>query len=92
MTLSYNNLLSRIDLDEPARYVPINPLTPQNFSGRSLRILSYLTNTKIGDWFINPFVLKVLGIARFRTLNLNDYQGLFCFEVVQFTEKACILM
>ena len=63
--------------DEPARYVPINPLTPQNFSGRSLRILSYLTNTRIGDWFINPMVLNVLGIARFRTLNLNEYQGSF---------------
>jgi len=63
--------------DEPARYVPINPLTPQNFSGRSLRILSYLTNTRIGDWFINPMVLKVLGITRFRTLNLNEYQATF---------------
>ena len=67
-------------LDEPARYVPINPLTPQNFSGRSLRILSYLTNTRIGDWFINPMVLKVLGITRFRTLNLNEYQGSFYFR------------
>ena len=77
-------------LDEPARYVPINPLTPNNFSGRSLRILSYLTNTKIGDWFINPMVLKVLGIARFRTLNLNEYQGLFHNET--FSSDQFILL
>ena len=45
---------------------------PTNFSGNLLRIAAYLTNTKIGDWFINPFVLTVLGIDKFRSVHLAE--------------------
>ena len=50
----------------------MHPAMPTDFSGNLLRIASYLTNTKIGEWFINPFVMKVLGIDRFRSVYLGE--------------------
>ena len=66
-----------IPVDAPATYKDISPLTPTNFSGNGLRFLAYLTNTRFGDWFINPLVLKVLGIDQFRKLNLKECQATF---------------
>ena len=50
---------------------------PTNFSGNLLRIVASLTNTKIGDWFINPFVLKMLGIEKLRKVHMDQVCATF---------------
>jgi len=63
--------------DAPPSYPGLHPAMPTNFSGNLLRSVAYLANTKIGDWFINPFVLKVLGIDKFRSVHLEEISATF---------------
>ena len=65
------------NLDEPPAYPGLHPAMPTNFSGNLLRLVAYLTNTKIGEWIINPFVMKVLGIDRFRSVHLEEISATF---------------
>ena len=44
---------------------------PKNFNGVALKILAYLTNTWFGDVFINPIVLRAIGVHRLRELKLE---------------------
>jgi len=57
--------------EERGEYPGIPTHLPKNFNGLPLKILAYVSNTWFGDIFVNPIVLKAIGVHRLRELKLE---------------------
>lgn len=56
---------------ETGEYPPIPGYLPENFNGSALNLLAFLSNTRLGDFFLNKIILKAIGVEKLRALKLE---------------------
>ena len=56
---------------ETGEYPPIPGYLPENFNGWALNLLAFLSNTRLGDFFLNKIILKAIGVEKLRALKLE---------------------